>query len=71
LEAWKKRRYPKSFVAKLTDSEVEAAELQNWLDFALACNYMDKNEHQNIEKEYNHTLSMLVKTMDKPKQKNV
>jgi four helix bundle protein len=25
-EAWRKRRYPKSFIAKLSDSETEAAE---------------------------------------------
>ena len=35
-EAFRKRRYPKSFVAKLTDSEGEAAETQTWIDFALS-----------------------------------
>ena len=35
-EAFRKRRYPKSFVAKLSDSEGEAAETQLWLDFALS-----------------------------------
>lgn len=67
-EAWRKRRYPKSFVSKLSDSEAEAAETQNWLDFALACNYIDKNKHQNIDEEYNHVLSMLVKMINKPEQ---
>ena len=67
-EAWRKRRYPKSFVSKLSDSEAEAAETQNWLDFALACNYIDKNKHQNIDEEYNHVLSMLVKMMNKPER---
>ena len=43
-EAFRKRRYPKSFVAKLTDSEGEAAETQTWLDYALACEYMNKNK---------------------------
>jgi four helix bundle protein len=27
-EAWRKRRYPKSFIAKLSDSETEACETQ-------------------------------------------
>ena len=67
-EAWRKRRYPKSFVSKLSDSEAEAAETQNWLDFALACNYIYKNKHQNIDEEYNHVLSMLVKMINKPEQ---
>ena len=39
-EAFRKRRYPKSFAAKLSDSEGEAAETQVWLDFSLKCGYM-------------------------------
>jgi len=35
-EAFRKRRYPKSFIAKLSDSEGEAAETQVWLDYALS-----------------------------------
>lgn len=42
-EAWRKRRYPKSFVAKLSDSDGEAAETQVWLEYALGCNYSVKN----------------------------
>ncbi len=34
-EAFRKRRYPKSFISKLTDSESEAAETQTWLEFSL------------------------------------
>ncbi|MCK4288719.1 MAG: four helix bundle protein [Bacteroidales bacterium] len=37
-EAFRKRKYPKAFVAKLSDSEGEAAETQVWLDYALECN---------------------------------
>ncbi|WPO90592.1 four helix bundle protein [Chryseobacterium sp. HR92] len=33
-EAWGKRKYEKSFIAKLTDSEGEARETQTWLQFA-------------------------------------
>ncbi|MBZ9729084.1 four helix bundle protein [Salegentibacter sp. JZCK2] len=39
-EAWRKRKYPKSFVSKLVDCEGEAAETQVWLDYALACEYI-------------------------------
>ncbi len=42
-EAFRKRRYPKSFISKLTDSESEAAETQSWLDFALNCSYITEN----------------------------
>ena len=33
-EAWRKRRYPAAFVAKLSDAESEAAETQTWVEFA-------------------------------------
>ncbi len=45
-EAFRKRRYPKSFVAKLSDSEAEAAETQIWLDFALEFKYIDNEKHR-------------------------
>jgi S23 ribosomal protein. len=41
-EAFRKRRYPKAFVAKLSDSEAEAAETQVWLKFSYECSYIDK-----------------------------
>ncbi len=34
-EAWRKRRYENAFIAKLSDSEAEAAETQVWLAFAV------------------------------------
>jgi four helix bundle protein len=39
-EAFRKRKYPKAFSLKLNESEAEAAETQNWLDFALECCYL-------------------------------
>ncbi|MFZ4708116.1 MAG: four helix bundle protein, partial [Bacteroidales bacterium] len=33
-EAWRKRKYPKNFISKLTDVEAEAGETQVWLDFS-------------------------------------
>jgi four helix bundle protein len=39
-EAFRKRRYEKAFVAKLSDSEAEAAETQVWLDYSFECGYI-------------------------------
>jgi four helix bundle protein len=39
-EAWRKRRYPAAFVARLNDAEAEAAETQMWLEFAVKCDYL-------------------------------
>jgi four helix bundle protein len=65
-EAFRKRRYPKSFIAKLTDSEGEAAETQVWLDYALACNYLDKEQHVILFDKYDHIIAMLVNMINKP-----
>lgn len=67
-EAWRKRRYPKSFVAKLSDAEGEAAETQVWLDYALACGYLDETIHNNLINEYDQLLGMLVTMILNPDQ---
>ena len=59
-EAFRKRKYPKSFASKLTDSEAEAAETQNWLDFALKCNYLNENKYQYFYQSYDKIIGMLV-----------
>jgi four helix bundle protein len=65
-EAFRKRRYPKSFIAKLSDSEGEAAETQVWLDYALACKYFDKKTHERLTDKYDHIISMIVIMINKP-----
>jgi four helix bundle protein len=67
-EGWRKRRYPKSFVAKLSDSDGEAAETQVWLDYALACKYIEKEEHDPLYDKYEHIMAMLTNMMTKPEQ---
>ena len=41
LEAYRKKSYPAHFVAKVTDSDMENSETSGWLDFSLACNYIN------------------------------
>ena len=59
-EAFRKRRYPKSFVSKLSDSESEAAETQTWLDFAIHCEYIAKDEHAELMESYENIIGKLV-----------
>ncbi len=59
-EAFRKRRYPRSFISKLSDVESEAAETQTWLDFALSCNYIDEEKNQQLNKTYDNILGKLV-----------
>ena len=60
-EAFRKRRYPKSFISKLSDAEGEAAETQVWLDYALECKYISKEEFTSLNDDYDHIIAMLVK----------
>ncbi|MGX1928599.1 four helix bundle protein [Flagellimonas sp. 2504JD4-2] len=41
-EAYGKRRYQKHFISKLTDSDAENLETRGWLQFSLACGYIDE-----------------------------
>ena len=50
-EAYRKRRYPKHFISKLSDSDAENTETQVWLDFSLKFNYISKEEYDNFIKQ--------------------
>ncbi|MCC6840092.1 MAG: four helix bundle protein [Flavobacteriales bacterium] len=47
-EAFRKRRYPLHFTSKLTDCDGENSETQTWLDFAVACEYVTREEVKDI-----------------------
>lgn len=59
-EAWRKRRYQAAFIAKLSDAETEAAETQTWIEFALKCEYMDKENAKFLFNEYTEISKMIV-----------
>lgn len=65
-EAWRKRRYEAAFVAKLSDSEAEAAETQVWIQFAVECEYLDSDGARKLYQEYDETLAMLVAMIHNP-----
>jgi len=67
-EAFRKRRYPKHFVSKLTDSEGEAAETQVWLDYAFACKYLQGESHERLTEKYNYVIGMLVNMENRPEK---
>jgi len=67
-EAFRKRRYQKAFVAKLSDSEGEAAETQTWLDFARDSKYISKDICSNLNLEYDYVLGKLVNMINSPEK---
>jgi four helix bundle protein len=58
-EGWRKRRYKAMFINKLSDAAQEAAETQTWLEFALACKYIDKGTFKKLDEKYEHIFAML------------
>ncbi len=59
-EAWRKRRYEKVFVNKLSDAEAEIAETQVWLQFAVSSEYVPPESVRELYQEYNALLGTLV-----------
>ncbi|MDC7999493.1 four helix bundle protein [Aequorivita todarodis] len=49
-EAYRKRKYEKHFISKLTDSDAENSETQVWLQFAKASGYIS----EEIETDLNN-----------------
>ena|SRR5262249_37594456 len=59
-EAWRKRRYKAAFISKLSDSESE------WIEFALKCGYLKRDESVRLYKSYDEILRMFVAMINKP-----
>lgn len=67
-EAFRKRRYPKAFVLKLSDAEGEAAETQVWLEYAKNCQYLTFDESQALDEKYDQIIGMLVNMIKEPEK---
>lgn len=67
-EAWRKRRYERSFVSKLSDAEAEAAETQVWLEFAQRFSYTTDIITRDLDQRYDEILRMLVSMMNHSEQ---
>src|SRR5436309_3171748 len=67
-EGWRKRRYEAAFICKLNDCEGEAAETQTWIEFAVKCGYITREEGLPIFQRYDEVLAMLVTMIDHPEK---
>ena len=50
-ESYAKRLYPKYFINKLTDSDAENLETQVWLEYAMECEYINKDIFDDLVNE--------------------
>lgn len=67
-EAWAKRRYPRHFIAKLSDAHAEAAETEVWVSFAERCGYLLPDDATSLQSECRHVAGALVTMMNQPDQ---
>jgi four helix bundle protein len=67
-ESWAKKRYPKSFVSKLTDSLGEEYETEVWLDYSRDCEYIQIETHYRILSEYDEVRKILISMINNPEK---
>lgn len=67
-EAFRKRKYPKAFIAKLSDSEGEAAETQVWLEFSYNHKYISKANYDKLTLDYDNIIGKLVVMSNQPEK---
>ncbi len=67
-EAYRKRRYPKHFISKLSDSDSENTETQVWLDFALNFKYINAKKYKELIKESEEIGKLLNFMMNNPEK---
>lgn len=63
-EAWRKRRYQASFVAKLNDAETEAAETQVHVEIAFRHGYITQNVFAELDDACDKILAQIVRMID-------
>ena len=67
-EAYRKRRYLKHYVMKLTDADGEASETLVWLNFAKDCGYITGETHEKLSDSYHEIGKLLGFMIDHPEK---
>jgi len=65
-EAWKKRRYVKTFISKLIDCAGETGETEVWLNFSKDFGYLKIEIYEELMTGYDEVNRMLNGMIDKP-----
>ncbi len=65
-EGYRKRRYPKHFISKISDADMENTETQISMDFAFACKYITKEENLEVRTRSEEIGKLLNHMMNNP-----
>ena len=64
-EGFAKRKYEQVFIRHLNDAFGSSEETRGWLDFSLDCKYISKEEHVELDKQYDELNAMIYSLMGK------
>ena len=67
-ESWAKKRYPKVFVSKLTDSLGEEYETESWIDYSADCKYITNETRERLLSEYAEVRKLLISMINNPEK---
>src|SRR6266480_953872 len=67
-EGYRKRKYPAHFVSKMTDADMENTETQVWLDFSLACKFIDKTKYKELLQKSEEVGKMINHMIENPEK---
>ena len=68
VEAYKRRRYENYYTSKLNDSETENAETQVWLEFSLACKFLEDHEYKEFTTDNDEIAKLILYMINNPKK---
>ncbi|MCK6648143.1 MAG: four helix bundle protein [Bacteroidia bacterium] len=67
-EGYRKRLYPAHFISKCSDADMENSETQVWLDFALACEYINEEVYIDFVKRSEEIGRMINHMIENPEK---
>ena len=67
-EGWRRRKYQAAFVNKMNEAEGEAAETQVWLEYAVKCSYIHREDGARLHKTYDMIIGKLVNMANQPQK---
>ena len=67
-EAYRKRQYPAYFCSKVSDADMENSETQVWLEFALSCFYLERQDFDKLTSKSLEVGKLLSHMINNPKK---
>ena len=70
-ESYRKRRYVAHCISKITDADMENSETQTWLEFSLACKYINDETYKGLCNKSEEVGKLLQHMMNNPEKYGV